>query len=129
MEDKFELVDDFQSPKHSKSTIDAPFEDEHNVDWRPLYYDSSEHPLRIMVCNCSNVLTYTSSSQALLSLKCNYQVDFDRESLLSHPLVKELIDYKWKRIAIPGFLIYLGVYMIFLILLTSFALTLPIPGQ
>ncbi len=57
------------------------------------------------------------------------QVDFDRENLLNHPLVQELIDYKWKRIAIPGFLIYLFFYLVFLILLTSFALTLPRPGM
>ena len=62
---------------------------------------------------------------AVISLK---QVDFDRENLLTHPLVKELINYKWTRIAVPGFLIYLGFYLIFLILLTSFALTLPPPG-
>lgn len=59
MEDKFELVDDFQSPKQSKATIDTPFEEEHDIDvdnWRPIYYDSSEHPLRLMVHYYSSII-------------------------------------------------------------------------
>ena len=62
MEDKFELVDDFQSPKRSKTVIDIPLEEEGDVDddnWRPKYYDSSEHPLRLMVyCWSSDNIVY-----------------------------------------------------------------------
>ena len=45
MEDKFELVEDFQSPKRPQSEVNK-----FNVnDWRPEYYDLSEHPLKLMV--------------------------------------------------------------------------------
>ncbi len=52
MEDKFELIEDFQSPKRSKTVIDITLQEEDidDDDWRPKYYDSSEHPLKLMVC-------------------------------------------------------------------------------
>ena len=56
------------------------------------------------------------------------QVDLDREYLLIHPLVKELLSYKWKRVGIPGLIAYFSCYMIFLIFLTAFALVIPRPG-
>ncbi len=52
---------------------------------------------------------------------------FDRKELLNHPLVKKLIDYKYKRTTIPGYLTYLGFYFLFVIILTSYALALPRP--
>jgi hypothetical protein len=54
-------------------------------------------------------------------------VDYDRESLLNHPLVKELLSYKWRRVGIPGLIIYFTCYMLFLIILTAFALVIPRP--
>lgn len=56
------------------------------------------------------------------------QVDYDRENLLRHPLVKELLNYKWNRIGIPGLVAYFSCYLMFLIFLTAFALVIPRPG-
>ena len=119
MDDKFELIEDFQSPKRSKSsdmemvqiTLQEVNDDneQQNADWRPQFYKASEHPVQLMVgkaCVFHHLSPFFK------------QVDFDRENLLHHPLVNELIDYKWKRIAIPGFLIYLFFYLVLLILLT-----------
>ena len=52
---------------------------------------------------------------------------FEREQLLKHPLVRELIAYKWKKIGISSFLLNAGCYFIFLVFLTAFSLVLPHP--
>ena len=54
MEDKFELVEDFKSarrPKRSKSKAQKEERESRGspADWKPQYYDSSEHPLSYMV--------------------------------------------------------------------------------
>ena len=65
MEDKFDLVEDFRSPKHSKSDINVvPLAvqedwDDNDNDWRPKYYDASEHPLQMMVCQQQESINFT----------------------------------------------------------------------
>ncbi len=57
MEDKFELVEDFLSPKRAKKEVNIVRRvtsygerDHHDDDeWRPKYYKVSEHPLKLMV--------------------------------------------------------------------------------
>ena len=57
----------------------------------------------------------------------NMQVDYDRSDMLNHNLVQTWIDHKL-RDAIPDLVIYLIIYLLFLALLTIFALLLPRPG-
>ena len=56
------------------------------------------------------------------------QVKYDRETLLHHPLVKAYIKYKWTTVGIVGLVLYFAFYLIFLSLLTTFALLVPRPG-
>ena len=63
MEDKFELIEDFQSPKRSKNRltdtemVQITFQEENDeddpievtADWRPQFYKASEHPVQLMV--------------------------------------------------------------------------------
>ena len=59
MEDKFELIEDFQSPKRSRSsdvemvqiTLQEVKDDNdtQGADWRPQFYKASEHPVQLMV--------------------------------------------------------------------------------
>ena len=62
-----------------------------------------------------------------IKLKFINQVDLDRESLLKHPLVQELIGHKWWRIGLPGLIIYVACYLLFLSTLTIFAILVPNP--
>ena len=56
------------------------------------------------------------------------QVKHDREALLHHPLVKKYIRYKWITVGIVGLVFYFALYLIFLSLLTTFALLVPRPS-
>ena len=53
-----------------------------------------------------------------------WQVKHKRADLLKHPLVSRLLEYKWRKVALPLFLAYITLYLLFLILLTLFALLL-----
>ena len=50
MDDKFELIEDFQTSKRSGVIIkDSDELQESFPEWRPEYYNASEHPLKMMV--------------------------------------------------------------------------------
>lgn len=71
--------------------------------WGPVIYNREQHPLHIMVKN-------------------------KRTDLLKHPLVARLLEYKWRKVAFPLFLVYISLYILFLSLLTAFALLSPRPS-
>ena len=146
LENKFELLEDFQSYKPAPlfseldtemttfslvvdgssyqeevdSTVTAVMQSS-DTKWGPKEYQTSNHPLKLMVrCDQKDL--------QLCTMLLTTQVDYDRENLLGHPLVKELLSYKWKRVGIPGLIVYFSCYMMFLILLTAFALVIPRPG-
>ena len=56
------------------------------------------------------------------------QVSHHQLKLLQHPLIDRYIQYKWWKVAFRLFLAYRLLYVLFLALLTSFALTSPRPG-
>ena len=56
------------------------------------------------------------------------QVNHGRLKLLQHPLISRYITYKWWRGPFAFFLLYMAIYIIFVILLTSFAVSVPRPG-
>ena len=49
MDNKFELVEDFRSPRRANKITPQEDQDSLRSDWRPKYYDASEHPLKLMV--------------------------------------------------------------------------------
>ena len=61
MEDKFELIEDFQSPRRAKNADDdmemvqitlQEVKDDNEpqgTDWQPQFYKASEHPVQQMV--------------------------------------------------------------------------------
>ena len=58
----------------------------------------------------------------------NPQVESKRTELLKHPLIYSLIDHKWKyEMVMLFFYISLVCYLLFAVLLTTFALQLPNP--
>ena len=71
-------------------------------------------------------MCYGSSSMILLCR--GVQVKHERVELLQHPLIYRYINYKWWRVSFPLFLATLLLYLLFLIFLTSFALSVPRPG-
>ena len=85
-------------------------------------------------------VTHTCIKAAYIGLRvrlyapifCNYdmnaQVKHKRADLLKHPLVSQLLEYKWRRVALPLFLGYMAVYLLFLLMLTLFALLSPRPS-
>ena len=54
-------------------------------------------------------------------------MDHKRTNLLEHPLVAELLNYKWWIFGYPSFIFQLSVFVFFLAILTAFALLLPLP--
>ena len=58
----------------------------------------------------------------------HYQVKHKRAELLKHPLVVRLLEYKWRKVALPLFLGYISVYLLFVLMLTLFALLSPRPS-
>ena len=64
----------------------------------------------------------------LIHVPDNLQVENNRTELLKHPLVARLIEYKWRKVAFPLFVAYISVYLLFLTLLTAFAMVSPRPG-
>ncbi|CAI8028560.1 Transient receptor potential cation channel subfamily A member 1 homolog [Geodia barretti] len=71
--------------------------------WGPILYNRDHHPLHIMVKH-------------------------KRAELLRHPLVSRLLEYKWRKVALPLFLAYIALYILFLLLLTLFAILSPRPS-
>ena len=55
------------------------------------------------------------------------KVEHKRIELLEHPLVTELLNHKWNKIAMPSIILQLIFYLIFLGFLTSYVLLLPNP--
>ena len=55
------------------------------------------------------------------------KVEHKRIELLQHPLVAELLNYKWKNIVLPSILLQMISYFTFLAFLTSYVLCLPNP--
>ena len=55
------------------------------------------------------------------------QVQHKRVELLKHPLVVRLIDYKWRKVALPLLIPYMWIYLLFVALLTAFTVISPRP--
>jgi len=54
-------------------------------------------------------------------------VKSERIELLQHPLVTELLNHKWNKIAMPSIMLQFILYLVFLGFLTSYVLLLPNP--
>ena len=55
------------------------------------------------------------------------QVQYKRLDLLNHPVIGSLVHHKWFAFGLWGYLLNLLIYVIFLVILTSFALIVPNP--
>ena len=55
------------------------------------------------------------------------QVQYKRLDLLNHPVIRSLVHHKWFTFGLWGYLLNLLVYVIFVVILTSFALIVPNP--
>ncbi len=57
------------------------------------------------------------------------QVESKRTELLKHPVVTTLLDYKWRRYTQLTYFLNLSIYLLFVILLTAFALIVYSPEE
>ena len=55
------------------------------------------------------------------------QVDSERLELLKHPIVTNLLDYKWRKYGRTVYFIYFSTYLLLLVFLTAFGLWSPTP--
>ena len=55
------------------------------------------------------------------------QVQYKRLDLLNHPVIRSLVHHKWFKFGLWGYLLNLLIYVIFVVILTSFALIVPNP--
>ncbi|XP_065890705.1 transient receptor potential cation channel subfamily A member 1 homolog isoform X2 [Dysidea avara] len=58
-----------------------------------------------------------------------WMVKYERTNLLQHPVTSQLLSYKWRTYAMPGFIVNLGIFFLFLATLTSYAAVLPLPND
>ena len=133
----FEILDDFQDPvkggiygfvntvfiNHTVQDEETPITDSrwhHEFPTSPIKFDKHNHVLQWMVTKESLVYRY-------IHIDFYYQVKYERTRLLQHPVVRELVSYKWKAYAMPVFMISFAVYLVFLACLTAFALVTPLP--
>ncbi|GAB1607428.1 transient receptor potential cation channel subfamily A member 1 homolog [Argonauta hians] len=69
----------------------------------------------------SDAIAYTSSMSIMKkNHPLNIMADNNQEILLSHPVVKQLLSYKWYSFGAPLYYINLCIYLIFLIFLTGY---------
>ena len=94
-------------------------------DWGPIGFKKSNHPLSIM----ASVWGYGVHSCVCLQLvMCVFtQVASERTDLLKHPLVTSLLNHKWQRYGEWFYSTNVLVYIVFLIFLTAFALSIHSP--
>lgn len=117
------------------------------TDWGPVGFKKSRHPLSIMVrCEATSSFSclFTSLVSRSLFLFPSFplpvlsfslppfflhpslppsKVESQRIDLLKHPLVTSLLNYKWKTYGRYFYFGNLLIYIIFLLFLTAFALT------
>ena len=96
--------------------------------------DAPSHPLTLMVgkdrYSTHSVPHAKPHNEYLFLFAFPYslQVSHKQLDLLQHPLISCYIKYKWWNVVFILFFLYILIYGIFLIFLTSFALSLPRPG-
>jgi len=64
-----------------------------------------------------------------MRFNCNLQVDNQSESLLLHPLVTGLLNYKWRLFGRYVYYSTVFLFMLFMILMNSYMLLLPLTYQ
>ncbi|KAL5457261.1 hypothetical protein EMCRGX_G034508 [Ephydatia muelleri] len=85
-------------------SVDIRKDPGYSTTWGPIGFSRLHHPIHLM--------THSGAVK-----------------LLAHPVVVTLVNLKWKRFACYMFVINIVMYMSFLALLTSYALTLPKPAR
>ncbi|KAL5486880.1 hypothetical protein EMCRGX_G019417 [Ephydatia muelleri] len=85
-------------------SVDMMKDPGYSTTWGPIGFSRLHHPIHLM--------THSGAVK-----------------LLAHPVVVTLVNLKWKRFACYMFVINIVMYMSFLALLTSYALTLPKPAR
>ena len=100
----------------------------------PYQFNESSYATAKVVCNWLQLLhelcVTEFSFKALTVCTCPFlplKVEHKRIELLKHPLVTELLNHKWNKIAMPSILFQLITYLVFLGFLTSHILLLPNP--
>ena len=91
----------------------------HCIDYKSNYKKVGVLPIRIVQSNVSSV---GPSSKRNNIVYCVFQVTYERESLLKHPLVTFLLRHKWRSYGRYVYYASFAFYMIFLFFLTGYAL-------
>ncbi|XP_064390866.1 transient receptor potential cation channel subfamily A member 1 homolog [Halichondria panicea] len=107
---------------------DVPEEEvkiERREPWKKKTYGCSYDEIRRR--DSEPPLTQDLSHPAFSKHPLQIMVDQKELDLLKHPVVGSLFHYKWKRFGIIGYVVNLLTYVVFLSLLTAFALLVPNP--
>jgi len=104
-----------QRPDPKESYVDYPKE-------RYMHYSKESHVLEKMVR-----LWMYSNFKIIYYNYDNYTTHFQDGDLLLHPVVGSLLRWKWLRYIALFYLINYGLYLIYIIFLTTFALNVPNP--
>ena len=140
----FKYLDDFKDPAEGgiyelyrrlrgSSTAVTPSDDTYTemeeVDYVHTMANTRSIATPVKFSRSNHVLNWMVSFTIITCQKnfCLLQVKYERTNLLQHLVTQELISYKWRTFARPAFVLNLVLYSVFLVFLTSFALTLPLP--
>ena len=119
-----EFIDDFEWVKEKQNSKTTEVENDGSICTKikemlmRKHQKPGNHVLNFMVC-----LKFAVCIFYVLS----YQIKHDSLKLLKHPLVKRWIKQKWKRARII-YATFFILYLVFLAILTAYAVVSPIPA-
>ena len=103
-----------------------PFSNSTN-SWQPKKFTKQSHPLFLIVSSPVFLVLHSLLTVSLSLI--SFQKKHACSTLMKHPLVISLLDYKWKRFGRYIFFGNLFIYLIFLMFLTAFGLVVLSPVE
>ena len=101
-----------------------PFSNSAN-SWQPKKFTKQSHPLFLIVSSPVFLVLHSLLTVSLSLI--SFQKKHGCSTLMKHPLVISLLDYKWKKFGRYIFFGNLFIYLIFLMFLTAFGLVVLSP--
>ena len=96
---------------------------------QPKKFTKHRHPLFLIVSTPVFLVLHSLLTSSLSFVILTFQMKHGRSSLMKHPLVISLLDYKWNTFGRYIFFGNLFIYLIFLVFLTAFGLVVFSPVE
>ena len=97
--------------------------------WQPKEFTKHSHPLFLIVSIPVFLILHSMLTESLSLVILTFQKKHGCTTLMKHPLVISLLDYKWKKFGRYIFFGNLLIYLIFLVFLTAFGLVVLSPVE